>query len=626
MRSYHDPAHTGRDPDDEFLILVLRYLDGALAEEQEQDLVDRLRASDTLRQRFVTICYQDQLSTEVSSAALVDLEAVEDDLSEGGVSASVMRELLSQERDTRLLALAALAERERLEVAQAQAKQASQPEPTADLRGPRTIVIPRWAFIGGIAAMLMLAAGLIHMSNSSTPKGLTTVDRPALPTEPGKPPVVAKLIRERQAVWHDQAGNPTTKAYDQIREGDELTLVKGLIELEMGNGAIVIVQAPAALRFESNRTLRLLEGRLSASVAERGKGFEVLTRQTRIVDLGTEFGVAVDAAGDTRVEVFEGLVTLALSGEESGPAPMNLTVGMGAAVDARGLVRTVKAQPLAYVRPDEFDTLIKADAGSAYHRWIASTYRWRRDPSVLAYYLFDQQDQQADRLTNRADGVLVAHDGRLGDADQIAAPTWVPGRFAQTHALAFGLDERGKVRGVVVPDSDALDLIGPMTLALWVRQTQDRDVWNTLLSKRELPPFRLNYQFSISYDQTTQTCDLQFGAGEDEPSFAAFYQVHDRPSPDLRQWTHVAMTADGQTLRFYLNGKQVHTADQPDASMANDVPLLIGTAAPQLQPPFQGGLRPLHGEISELLIARRAFTDQEIRELSEAGNPEGQAP
>src|SRR5262249_55973492 len=53
---------------------------------------------------------------------------------------------------------------------------------------------------------------------------------------------------------------------------------------------------------------RLLGGKLAARVPEAAIGFEIVSPQGKVIDLGTEFGVAVGAGGATEVYVFEGQV------------------------------------------------------------------------------------------------------------------------------------------------------------------------------------------------------------------------------------------------------------------------------------------------------------------------------
>src|SRR6516165_5928449 len=93
-----------------------------------------------------------------------------------------------------------------------------------------------------------------------------------------------------------------------MRTGKELRLERGLAEIEFDCGARIILQGPAGLELLSGLSAQLLHGTLTARVPRRAHGFTILTPHNRIVDLGTEFGLSVDARGATTVRVFTGEV------------------------------------------------------------------------------------------------------------------------------------------------------------------------------------------------------------------------------------------------------------------------------------------------------------------------------
>jgi hypothetical protein len=115
----------------------------------------------------------------------------------------------------------------------------------------------------------------------------------------------------------------------------------------MKGGAEVIVHAPCRFDLESPSRVRLFEGQASAQVLDkRASGFTIVTPSAHIVDLGTQFGVRVDAAGATETQVLRGKgeVQPAKGGDRS-----ELTAQTAVAVDAAGNAAT----PVKY-RPAEF--------------------------------------------------------------------------------------------------------------------------------------------------------------------------------------------------------------------------------------------------------------------------------
>lgn len=96
------------------------------------------------------------------------------------------------------------------------------------------------------------------------------------------------------------------------RIGDEIVrLFAGSVELTFDDGAVVTVDGPIEFRPLSTGQLELRRGRLLASVPQKAIGFTVSTPTARIVDLGTEFEVAVNEAGESDVEVLKGEVEVA---------------------------------------------------------------------------------------------------------------------------------------------------------------------------------------------------------------------------------------------------------------------------------------------------------------------------
>ncbi|MBT4867593.1 MAG: hypothetical protein HON53_21030, partial [Planctomycetaceae bacterium] len=85
-------------------------------------------------------------------------------------------------------------------------------------------------------------------------------------------------------------------------------LKQGFVELNFFGGAVVALQAPAEIELRSQREARLLKGRLTVEAGESEESFLLRTPTGEVVDIGTRYGVFVDAEGVTETHVFEGLV------------------------------------------------------------------------------------------------------------------------------------------------------------------------------------------------------------------------------------------------------------------------------------------------------------------------------
>lgn len=93
-----------------------------------------------------------------------------------------------------------------------------------------------------------------------------------------------------------------------IQVGHEYVLSKGLLELTFENGATAVVTSPAIFTVVSSKRIEMKIGRCSVSAPESAHGFEVMTPQGRVVDLGTRFSVVAADVGVSDVQVLEGAV------------------------------------------------------------------------------------------------------------------------------------------------------------------------------------------------------------------------------------------------------------------------------------------------------------------------------
>lgn len=112
-----------------------------------------------------------------------------------------------------------------------------------------------------------------------------------------------------------------------------VTLPAGSVQLRLQNGAVVTLTAPLDAEFVSPLRVKLARGQITTDVSAGGKGFVVEANGTDVIDLGTQFGVKVNEAGETDVVVFQGEVQL---GKTNGGAKpwMNLNAGEAVTLDA----------------------------------------------------------------------------------------------------------------------------------------------------------------------------------------------------------------------------------------------------------------------------------------------------
>ena len=125
--------------------------------------------------------------------------------------------------------------------------------------------------------------------------------------------------------------SPETGSRSRVRD---LTLDEGLLNLRLANDVTLELLAPAQLRFIDPMHVRILSGKATVDVGQHGKGFILDAPQTRVVDLGTRFGVDASTTDSTGVVVIEGSVELhSKEGRVS-----HLAEGEGVVVNAFGTI------------------------------------------------------------------------------------------------------------------------------------------------------------------------------------------------------------------------------------------------------------------------------------------------
>lgn len=308
-----------------------------------------------------------------------------------------------------------------------------------------------------LAAVALVGVGLVILGSRAARHG------------PGGE--VASLVEARAVVWGE--GQPAIEVGTRLGLRD-IRCDSGTFKLRFDVGASVALEGPAELRILSGMRILALRGRITAHVDGRAKGFAIETPNTLVVDLGTEFGVEIDADGRTDVVVFQGLVDLARPEPAAHPAPIKLLGrGEGMRIGSAGdLSRIVSVER----RPgdDEWATGPSPDQGavirsvrdnirglnsSKYYQivrrglyddapaYVDRTYQWNGldrggIPAFLRgadYIMTFNEDKWMRELSvtvevARAATLYVFYDTRL------ATPRWLADHFTDVGS-SIGLDE-----------------------------------------------------------------------------------------------------------------------------------------------------------------------------------------
>ena len=165
------------------------------------------------------------------------------------------------------------------------------------------------------------------------------------------------------------------------------------------------------------------------------------------------------------------------------------------------------------------------------------------------------------------------------------------GKFGQ--AASFdGIDD-----WITVNDSNTLDLTTGMTLEAWVYPTaaMTGTGWQTVVNKEQPSGFGAAYYLAANSDLN-------------QPEAAVYTtdwrKLYGGPAVSANQWTHLAATYDGSTLKLYVNGAQVSSQPQTGGIDVTNGVLRIGGSA------TWGEF--FKGYIDEVRIYNRALSASEL--------------
>lgn len=186
------------------------------------------------------------------------------------------------------------------------------------------------------------------VANREGPAVVTGRHGPAKARDP-----LALLIKLDDARWEPSPADGPEPAEGSVLAARGLRLREGRATLSFFSGVTLTVEGPADLDLISEARVYCRRGRLRARVPKGAEGFVIATPGSAIVDLGTEFGLNVEADGKARIMVFEGAAEAALLDAAGSPGRTQLVVRSKAfELDSRaGRIEEMVAEPSGFVTP-----------------------------------------------------------------------------------------------------------------------------------------------------------------------------------------------------------------------------------------------------------------------------------
>jgi hypothetical protein len=166
---------------------------------------------------------------------------------------------------------------------------------------------------------------------------------------PPAPYEVATISDSIDAQW--SAGVPISRGTRIASDSRPIQLTRGIVKLRTDEQVEVVLEAPTEFTFRSSSEIAMNYGKLFARVSEQGSGFSVVTPNSKIVDLGTEFGILSHIDGNTEVHLYKGKANLFAGEKNKRKISHLITEGSAVKVDSRSAaIREIELDQQALVR------------------------------------------------------------------------------------------------------------------------------------------------------------------------------------------------------------------------------------------------------------------------------------
>ena len=462
------------------------------------------------------------------------------------------------------------------------------PEVAGDnsLKSPPSVSLPASRFGWGLA----FAAGTIAASAVAFLWPRTHVDRAPNEIVATHQPrettnAAAPQADSIAALLVDQVGAEFAagRAPDGVRIGPgEYELLKGMVHLRFAQGADVVIVSPARLDVRDAQHTRLVYGNVRVTAPPTARGFTIATNAADYVDLGTEFGLRVDArSGASDLYVFDGQVNVA--DPRTGKVLSEVVEGES----SRYVGGAVGAVP--EIDEDAFPT----PGAIGFQRWQQYERQMRADDRLLAFYPFRRA----------ADETVLVNAHHEMAAGRIEGARWTTGRWPGKEALLFDRDT----------DYVQLDIPGEhqeLTIAAWLKIDRLDFVFNAILNSD-------GYDLGHVHLQLTRQGHSRGGVAVAGPYDE---RIVGNPVP-LGQWTHVAsvLSSGSRSHRMYVNGVLALERHWRSDQVLRPGSCRLGNwlSVANLGPEH----RALRGRVDELVIWNRVLSVDEIKNHVEVGRP-----
>lgn len=353
-----------------------------------------------------------------------------------------------------------------------------------------------------------------------------------LPSKAARP--VASLSRGFNTRWESSQAD-MTNGVRLWNDGQWYNLAQGVAEIIFDSGAKILIEAPSEFQV-LNENEMLFEGSMTASVPQSALGFTINTSNSRVVDLGTEFGLRSLEDRTSEVHVTRGKVEMAAVISHKISLKQPIEAGQGYGVDESGRIEKIPfgKEGFRWVDPSPYEQAV-----------------YKTKP--LNYWRFDRP--QGKLLRNEMNPQLRPLNELVGTLAYGAGPAMGSVESANAALRLDGSNENYIIMSDHIAEFRRTDAV---TISMWVYpEAGVRTDQSILLATNEKGP---DTNFN---DQIFLTSGNQFGFYV--YCAKALRRVHITSHLQVvpNHWYHVVACRTAETGKLYVNGQLVAAENLP---------------------------------------------------------------
>ena len=417
----------------------------------------------------------------------------------------------------------------------------------------------------------------------------------------------AVVSGQDNAVWSD--GRYLTNG--SLVPTGNLKLLSGLAQFELFSGVVLVVEGEAHFRILSPMHVSVTKGKIRATVPEPAHGFQILTGNGKVVDLGTEFAVNV-AEGRSEVHVLDGQIEW---------HPDNAPVQRMARGQATRLTNDSKPEQFAadsgrFVGPAELRERLRIRQESRLDRWQTTIEQLRNDPRLVALYHVMPDELDARRLSNRG-----RTENAIASEGAIVAASATANRWSQPNRAVDFSPSGSRVRLTVPGEHRSL------TMLCWVKINSLDRWYNSLFltdgHEKGEPHWQIMDDGRLFFSVKKRD---QFDRSRGEKDKHIFFSPSFWNNSLSGRWLMIATVydVDAKLVTHYLNGEVLSMEPIPEEYLVESVHIGSGSIGnwglPERDEP-RFAVRNLNGSIDEFALFSAALSSDEIRMHYHDGKP-----